>query len=179
MAAIISVQTATKEATPSPIVPVIPVTPRAIATVVAHAPAASTSSTATQGDRTKPSARGAAPELVILSPGPGERRGETALPLPPPLDPERGQPRHTGRRDRQRGVRRMEHVRQLDRVKPLASDEILHGHAGCVPDGEFVAAPVLAVADARPFHAEHLADQRPEHGRRPARLTGQHDAELG
>src|SRR5215831_5126764 len=99
-----SVQTATKEATPSPIVAVIPVMPRAITTVAAHAPAARTSRTATQGARAGPSAREAAPGPVTRSPGPGERRGETALPVAPPLDPERRQPRRTGRRHRERGV---------------------------------------------------------------------------
>src|SRR5215475_9300369 len=166
MAAIISVQTATKAATPSPIVPVIPVMPRAICTVATQAPAARISRAAAHGARAAPSALAAAPEPVTRSPGPepvtrtpgpepvtrspgpGERRGETALPLPPPLDPERGQLRHPGRRHRERGVRRVGHVRQLDRVRPLAGDVILNGHAGDVPDRDFVAAPVLAVVDA-------------------------------
>ena len=41
-----------------------------------------------------------------------------------------------------------------------------------------VAAAILVVGDTRLLHAEHLADQRPEHRRRPAELPGQDRSEL-
>ncbi len=71
----------------------------------------------------------------------------------------------------------MEHVCQLNRIVTFRGDEVLDANIDIVTDPDVVAAAVLAVSDGRLLHAEHFADQRPEHRGRPAELPGQEHAE--
>ena len=64
----------------------------------------------------------------------------------------------------------MEHVRELNRVVTLDGHEVLDSHVDGIADPDVMAAAILAVGDPRLLDAEHLADKRPQHRGRPARL---------